>query len=388
MYEAGLSVWEEEHRPHLGLLEMKVIAPSQDPRTTAQITTVLAIAKAQREAQEPRTETPIPSDADLARRFWQRFYAIDVHRNDRPHEDVTIPLVLDLIAEVRCHALDNPEPVRPTATVETERDEYRAALEQIAAWQVQDGDHKFGTILALRDLAATALRGERRESPTANPDCILHKRMLEEERNAHAHTKRLLEAARGHGRAVAQAADRMRVHEQKLDAVVRAARPFVDGLPTTRAWTPKECALSAAFAALETDCASAAESDDHGTCLRCDAPAIQDDPRRCAYHQARLHLENADGTYPLPTKATADSSGGLPSILPADTETLDDIFDELAWPLPSKEWFKKYIEACRAGARIEERDRCAFLVAENKDPKTTLDMILRPVTANPLPKEK
>jgi hypothetical protein len=85
---------------------------------------------------------------------------------------------------------------------------------------------------------------------------------------------------------------------------------------------------------------------------------------------------------------TADSSGGLPSILPADREALDDIFDELAWPLPSKEWFKKYIEACRAGARIEERDRCAFLVAENKDPKTTLDMILRPVTANPLPKEK
>jgi hypothetical protein len=62
------------------------------------------------------SETPSPDDADLARRFWQRFYAIDVHRNDRPHEDVTIPLVLDLIAEVRCHALDNPEPVRPTAT--------------------------------------------------------------------------------------------------------------------------------------------------------------------------------------------------------------------------------------------------------------------------------
>lgn len=63
-----------------------------------------------------------------------------------------------------------------------------------------------------------------RESPTPNPDCILHKRMLDEERNAHAHTKRLLVAARGHGRAVAQAADRMRAHEVRLDAVFRAAQ--------------------------------------------------------------------------------------------------------------------------------------------------------------------
>jgi hypothetical protein len=79
--------------------------------------------------------------------------------------------------------------------------------------------------------------------------------------------------------------------------------------------------------------------------------------------------------------AAADSSSPAPAILPADTEQLDEIMNELAWPPPSKEWFKKYIAACRAGARAEERDRCAFLVAENKDPKTTLDMILRPRTA-------
>lgn len=40
------------------------------------------------------TNDAIPSDVDLARGFWERFYALSPFQTDRPHEDVTIPLVL------------------------------------------------------------------------------------------------------------------------------------------------------------------------------------------------------------------------------------------------------------------------------------------------------
>jgi hypothetical protein len=116
---------------------------------------------------------------------------------------------------------------------------------------------------------------------------------------------------------------------------IEAAARVAEKDPDKDEWSPRD--IARAIRALVTaDCASAAESDEHGTCLRCDAPAIQDDPRRCAYHQARLHLENADGTYPLPTKGTADSSGPVTSFEGLEIQGETDVL--LYIRVPKKRW--------------------------------------------------
>lgn len=48
-----------------------------------------------------RTNEARPDDVERARQFWKRFYILSPFQNDRPHEDVTVPLVLDLIDEIR-----------------------------------------------------------------------------------------------------------------------------------------------------------------------------------------------------------------------------------------------------------------------------------------------
>jgi hypothetical protein len=375
MYEAGLSVWEEEHRPHLGLLEMKVIAPSQDPRTTAQITTVLAIAKAQREAQEPRTETATAERLEISRRAHQadRERLAAMQREIGPLRAAARAVVrecidggvdnavLDRLVKIDLVAALGDERVRPTATAGCYECGDKGAITICArhAKEHEIGDDYNGSTpidlarmadeflreplpaagrayrTELIDLLATVEamamlreRWQRRESPTNCGPVVELKKLREEVTRLRAGLCEALGAW------------------ERLDV-------------EKRDWVRID-SLSVACGRGSADCASATEPDKHGPECRC-----------------FVCFNKPPGV--------ADSSGGLPSILPADREALDDIFDELAWPLPSKEWFKKYIEACRAGARIEERDRCAFLVAENKDPKTTLDMILRPGSAKDLP---
>ncbi len=41
------------------------------------------------------------TDEDLARLFWQHFYALSPFQENRPHEDVTVPLFVEFLAKAR-----------------------------------------------------------------------------------------------------------------------------------------------------------------------------------------------------------------------------------------------------------------------------------------------
>lgn len=75
-------------------------------------------------SNRPKSETAIPSDIELATALLCRIAG-------GSWSETSIPPVLDLIAEVRCHALDNREPRTETAT-RTPLDIALKALREIA----------------------------------------------------------------------------------------------------------------------------------------------------------------------------------------------------------------------------------------------------------------